>query len=230
VFHVSQLKPYEVSELEWPCRDNPQRPAPELVDGETEWVVEQVVDKEVRMEERKVEKVVEQPVKASGGRVLRPRPPRLVTVTERVPVVWYKLRWHGYEEETWQRADACHCQELIDEYEKGAAAVCGATTGPAVELAVATVVEWWTTDKQTTRRRGVPTVRCSYVSVQPLRTGQMGLSRIQPQSSLTDDLADFAIPSPRVALGDEKKAKNTFTTLSSVERPNFLSLFMTVMS
>ena len=95
---------------------------------------------------------------------------------------------------------------------------------------MATVVEWWTTDKQTTRRRGVPTVRCSYVSVQPLRTGQMGLSRIQPQSSLTDDLADFAIPSRRVALGDEKKAKNTFTTLSSVERPNFLSLWMTVMS
>jgi len=141
-------------------------------------VVERVVDKEVRMEERKVEKVVEQPVRASGGRVLRPRPPRLVTVTERVPVVWYKLRWHGYEEETWQRADKCHCQELIDEYEKDAAAVSGETTGPAVELAVATVVEWWTTDKQTTRRRGVPTVRCSYVSVQPLKTGQMGLGRI----------------------------------------------------
>ena len=197
MFHVSQLKPYEVSELEWPGRDNPQRPAPELVDGETEWVVERVVDKEVRMEERKVEKVVEQPVRASGGRVLRPRPPRLVTVTERVPVVWYKLRWHGYEEETWQRADACHCQELIDEYEKGAAAVTvsGETTGPAVELAVATAVEWWMTDKQTTSRRGVPTVRCSYASVQPLRTGQMGLSRIQPQSSLRNDLADFAIPS-----------------------------------
>jgi predicted aspartyl protease/transposase InsO family protein len=172
VFHVSQLKPYEVSELEWPGRDNPQRPAPELVDGETEWVVERVVDKEVRMEERKVEKVVEQPVKASGGRVLRPRPPRLVTVTERVPVVWYKLRWLGYEEETWQRAAACHCQELIDEYEKRAAAVSGEMTGPAVELAVATVVEWWTTDKQTTHRRGVPTVRCSYVSVQPLRIGR----------------------------------------------------------
>jgi hypothetical protein len=194
VFHVSQLKPYEVSELEWPGRDNPQRPAPELVDGETEWVVERVVDKEVRMEERKVKKVVEQPVRTSGGRVLRPRPPREVMVTERVPVVWYKLRWLGYEEETWQRADACHCQELIDEYEKAAAVVSGETTAPALELAVATVVEWWTTDKLSTRRRGVPTVRCSYGSVQPLKTGQMGLSRIetkqmglsriQPQPSL----------------------------------------------
>jgi hypothetical protein len=164
VFHVSQLKPYEVSELEWPGRDNPQRPAPELVDGKTEWVVERVVDKEVRMEERKVEKVVEQPVRAGGGRVLRPRPPRLVTVTERVPVVWYKLHWHGYEEETWQRADACHCQELIDEYEKAAAAAGSEeVTVPVVELGVATVVEWWTTDKRTTRRRGVPTVRCSYM-------------------------------------------------------------------
>ena len=48
VFHVSQLKPYEVSELEWPGREQQHRPAPELVDGETEWPVERVLDKRTR--------------------------------------------------------------------------------------------------------------------------------------------------------------------------------------
>ena len=52
VFHVSQLKPYEESELEWPGRQQHQRPAPELVDGETEWEVEAVVDKETRLEKK----------------------------------------------------------------------------------------------------------------------------------------------------------------------------------
>ena len=170
VFHVSLLKPYEVSELEWPGRENPHRPAPELVDGETEWVVERVVDKETRMEEVE-EKVLEEAPVREGGRQLRQRPARVVTKQKRVPVVWYKLRWQGYEEETWQRADKCSCQDLIDEYEKEAAANGVEKTTPVVELGLATAVEWRLTDKQATSRRGAPTVRCSYLSVQPLESG-----------------------------------------------------------
>jgi len=170
-FHVSLVKPYEVSELEWPGRENPQRPAPELVDGNTEWVVERVVDKEVRILEVEEEVLVEQPARAGGRRQLRPPPPKLEKKMRRVPEVWYKLRWQGYEEETWQKADDCHCQQLIDEYERAAAVSAGSRTAPVVELAVATVVEWWTTDKQSTSRRGAPTVRCSYASAQPPRSG-----------------------------------------------------------
>ena len=164
VFHVSLLKPYEVSELDWPGRQNTQRPAPELVDGETEWVVERVVDKEVRMEEQQVKETM--PASTRG----RQTKPRVRTVTKRVPVVWYKLHWLGYDEETWQRVEHCNCPQLIAEYEQAAAARRDGveSDAPAVELGVATVVGWWLTDKQSTSRRGVPTVRCTYACVQPL--------------------------------------------------------------
>ena len=174
VFHVSLLKPYVVSELQWPGRENLHRPAPELVDGETEWVVERVTGKEMRMETRTVTRVEDVPVRPSGGRVLRKRPPREVTVKEEVPVVWYRLRWKGYEEETWQRESDCHCQELIDEYElmqrqreQQEAVATGVQTEPVMELAAATSIEWRLTDKRTTSRRGTATVRCSYLRVQP---------------------------------------------------------------
>jgi len=148
------------------------------VDGETEWVVERVVGKKIEMEERTVKRLEEVPVRPSSGRVLRQRvqrPPREVTVTEEVPVVWYKLRWRGYEEETWQKESNCsHCRQLIDEYElmqrqrdEKEAVASGVQTRPVVELAVATVMEWRLTDKLSTSRRGAPTVRCSYLSAQP---------------------------------------------------------------
>jgi transposase InsO family protein len=186
VFHVSQLKPYEESELEWPGRQQHQRPAPELVDGETEWEVEAVVDKETRLEKKTETRLEAAPVRPSGGRVLRQRPPRQVTVTVDVPVVWYKLRWRGYDEETWQRESDCHCPELIAEYElrqrqrdEEEDVACGARKTPAVELAVATVIEWRLTDKQATSRRGKPTVRCSYASVQPLKSGPANSVAVQ---------------------------------------------------
>ena len=50
---------------------------------------------------------------------------------------------------------------------------------PAVELAVATVIEWRLTDKQATSRRGKPTVRCSYASVQPLKSGPASSVAVQ---------------------------------------------------
>ncbi len=162
VFHVSLLKPYEVSELEWPGRDNPQRPAPELVDGETEWVVERVVDKETRMEDVKVRETV---TTSTRGRAVKPH---VRTVTKRAPVVWYKLHWLGYDEETWQRADRCNCPDLVADYERAAAVPGRAADEPAVELGVATVVECRLADKLHTSRRGQPAVHCAYACVQPL--------------------------------------------------------------
>ena len=173
VFHVSRLKRYEESELEWPGRQNRHPPAPELVDGETEWVVEQVVGKEIKWEDDVKEVVEEQPVSARGGRVLRQRPPRVRQVKTKVPVVYYELKWLGWEDTTLQRADQCHCQDLIDEYElrvrqkqEEKEVASGERSTPAVELGVATVVQWRLTDKLKSSRRGQPTVRCSYMSVQ----------------------------------------------------------------
>ena len=176
VFHVSLLKPYVEAKLEWPGRQHHNRPAPVLVDGETEWEVERVTGKKIETERQKVTKTVTDAGQRSGGRTLRPRPPRQVTVMEDVDVVWYKLKWAGYEgEDEWRRASDCHCAEKIEEYEllqrqreEQQAVEDGTQTKPAVELGLATVMEWWLTDKRTTSRRGRPTVRCSYASVQPV--------------------------------------------------------------
>ena len=185
VFHVSLLRPYDVSELEWPGRLQPNRPAPELVEGDTEWQVERVIGKKTEIETRKVTRTEEVPVTSSGGRVLRQRAPRTrtVTVSEPVPVVWYKLKWLGWDEQdaTWQRESECsHCQQLVDEYEllmkqqaeresgQQQAAAAAATT--AVELGLATVMQWRLTDKHTSSRRGQPTVRCSFASAGPSET------------------------------------------------------------
>ena len=176
VFHVSRVKPYVVSELEWTGRKQHNRPAPELIDGETRWVVEKVVGKRsVKTERKQVSTLEELPVRPSGGRVMRQRAPREVKRWVTVPVVEYLLRWEGYDEDadTWQKERDCDCPELIAEYEplqqqKGEqdAANRGLRTAPVVELAVATALSWWLTDKQSTSRRGRPTVRCSYASAQ----------------------------------------------------------------
>jgi hypothetical protein len=186
-FHVSRLKPYVESKLEWPGRQRHHRPAPRLVDGATEWEVERVMGKKIELEKRKVTKVVEQPVKASGGRVLRKRPSREVTVEEDVPVVWYKLKWKGYDDETWQKASDCHCNELIDEYEllqqrmvEEAEMMSGERTTAAVELGVATTMECWTSEAGTTTRRGRPVVRCSFASAQYVGSAAKPAAGSQP--------------------------------------------------
>ena len=169
VFNVSRVRPYETSKLEWPGRLQPSRPAPELIDGEAEWEVESIIGKKVVLERRQVTKLVEQPAPRSDGRYpRRARPAKETTVTERVPVVWYRVKWLGWSEDdaTWMRATALpHCQELIDEYELAVRQIDdGKTTAAMQELGVATIVECWLTDKQATSRRGRPTVRCSYLS------------------------------------------------------------------
>ena len=165
-----------------PGRQQQHRPAPELVDGQTEWEVEQVTGKEVRMEETKVKRVEEVPVRSSGSRALRPRKPqtREVIVTEEVPVVWYRLKWKGYDEETWRKASDCHCPELIEAYEllqrqqeDQEAVSDGERTTAVAELGVATVVEWWQDEKHTGGRRGQPVVHCSYACVQPVESGPL---------------------------------------------------------
>ena len=165
-FHVSLVKPYVESQLEWPGRDRRNRPAPQLVDGETEWEVERVIGKRVTYET--VEKVVE--VEAPPRRAgMRSRKPQTRTVKEQVPVVWYMVRWKGYDDDlaSWKReADLVHSREAIDEYEllmrqlDEERAADG--KGTAVELGVATAMHWRLQDRRSTMRRGSPTVRCSY--------------------------------------------------------------------
>jgi predicted aspartyl protease len=174
VFHVSRLKPYEQSVLEWPGRLQPNRPAPVLVDGEPEYEVESIIGKKTTIERKNVTRVVEEPaVQTRSGRVSKPTKPatRSVTTVERVPVVWYKVLWRGWDESdaAWKRDDDLeHCRHLIDEYEllvkQAHAEDDGKATVAVVELGMATVMQCELQDRRTTTRRGKPTVRCAYLS------------------------------------------------------------------
>jgi hypothetical protein len=48
MFHVSRLKPYYVDDGQFPGRAQINRPPPELVDGEEEYIVERILDHRVR--------------------------------------------------------------------------------------------------------------------------------------------------------------------------------------
>ena len=191
VFNVSLLKPYVESKLEWPGRMNQNRPGPELVDGETEWEVERVMDKEVRMEKQQVWQEVAPPERPSGGRVLRARQPRRVKVTVEVPVVYYQLKWKGYDDgDTWQRADQCHCQELIDEYEllqrqqRGDSYADEGETVATMELGLATPYEWYLAEKKAGGRRGQPIVRWSHPSMQRVESAAASCAAAQQPAVL----------------------------------------------
>ena len=169
VFHVSRVRPYDVSKLEWPGRLQPNRPAPELIDGEAEWEVESIEGNKVILELKEVTRQAEVPTGRSGGRYARKtQQPKQTTVKEKVPVTWYKVKWLGWgdDDATWMRRDDLpHCKELIDEYELlMKQSDDEETAGAAQELGVAMTVQWRETDKQATARRGKPTVRCSYLS------------------------------------------------------------------
>jgi hypothetical protein len=175
VFHVKLLRPYDVAMFEWPGRETHNRPAPQLVDGDTEWEVECVIGKQVTMETGKVEKVEERPASRRAG--MRPQPPRVRTVTEEVPVVWYKVKWKGWDDSdaTWKKAEELtNSREAVDEYELRLRQMdekesASSASTAVVELGVATAVQWWMTDRQRTRRSGSPTVRCSYMSAAAVR-------------------------------------------------------------
>jgi hypothetical protein len=51
VFHVSKLKRFQPSDVEWPGREQQDRPPPVWVDGEEEWVVEKIIGKREEVEE-----------------------------------------------------------------------------------------------------------------------------------------------------------------------------------
>ena len=164
---------------EWPGRTQPNRPAAELVDGESEWVVEAIVGKKTRWVRRQVTEVVQPKVTTTkrAGRVSKPtQSPQEVTTTKRVPLVEYEVKWAGWDSSynSWRLdEELTHCRELIDEYElqrkqtveKLVAGDDEKALSAVVELGTATVLQWSLQDSRSTTRRGQPVVRCSYLSV-----------------------------------------------------------------
>lgn len=144
-FHVSLVRPYVSSVFEWPGREQANRPTPVMVDDQPEWEVEAIVGKKTELREVTVEEKVEA-VTTRRGRVTRPATTRKVKKT--VPVVMYRVRWRGWNEDddTWQaETDLQHCRELIDEYEllQQRAESELSESSAVLELGVATVVRAW---------------------------------------------------------------------------------------
>jgi transposase InsO family protein len=169
VFHVKLLRPYVVSEYEWPGRQQPNRPAPELVEGETEWEVERIVDKKIEVVQRMVEEVEEER-KTRAGRVSRPINAVVRRVRRPVSVVMYRVRWKGWDEsyDEWkEESELAHCRQLVEEYElleQRARGELSESSSAVLELGVATCVECRLTEKAASRQ-GRPTVRCAFIAV-----------------------------------------------------------------
>ena len=145
LFHVSKLKRFQPSEIEWPNRVQEDRPPPVWVDGKQQWEVEKILGKreeEVMMEvkesgedemkeESKDDGAVEEERKEEAerpynlrarGKEHRQRPPQRRRRPKMVKqtVVKYLVKWTGYPESEaeWRPADELmECQKLVDEYE-----------------------------------------------------------------------------------------------------------------
>ena len=179
VFHVSQLKRAEESQLPW-TRDQKARSVPEMVNDKPEWEIECILDKR----ERKVRVEWTEPAppptvseRRTRGATAAERglPPKMVKRTKMVAVTEYKVKWLGWDEShcMWATEDNLpHAKEAIEEYEllkKRSNALLVAdgdekAEAAVVQLGVATVMEWRLTERRPTARRGQPTVRCSYLS------------------------------------------------------------------
>ena len=146
-FHVSRVKRYSPSDIEW-GRSQEDRPLPELKDGAApEWEVEAITGKKEEMEE--IEEVnaddepqVEEEEKdeekedappstvrrsarlvdkgTSSGRPQRKGRGRRPVKVKKL-VIRYRVKWKGYPEEsnTWERPESLdHAQEAVEAYER----------------------------------------------------------------------------------------------------------------
>jgi transposase InsO family protein len=142
-FHVSRVKRYSPSDIEW-GRTQVDRPLSDLVDGEPEYEVEAITGKkeeleeveEVEAEEEEAadeeEKKEEAPpglpnvrrserLRGKGVSPLQGQGRRRRPVKVKEMVLRYRVLWKGYSEEeaSWERAESLtHAQEAIDEYER----------------------------------------------------------------------------------------------------------------
>jgi hypothetical protein len=139
-----------------------------LVEGETEWEVERIVDKRIDVVNRMVEETAEEK-RTRAGRVSRPVNPVVRRVKKPVSVVMYRVRWKGWDEsyDEWkEESELTHCRQLIDEYEllEQRAKSELSESSAVFELGVATCVQCRLTEKAPSRQ-GRPTVRCAFMGV-----------------------------------------------------------------
>jgi hypothetical protein len=170
VFHVKLLRPYVVSEYEWPGREQSNRPAPELVDDEPEWEVEKIVDKRIV---RRMRQVDEAPTTVAEARQTRStrvtQPPTVKRVKKLLRIVEYRVRWKGWDEsdDSWiEESELSHSRQAIEEYEllEQQAKSKLDESAAGLELGVATVVQCSLAESVASSCTH-PVVRCSFMGV-----------------------------------------------------------------
>jgi hypothetical protein len=121
VFHVDKLKRFVRSQIEWPGREQLDRPPPMMMDGEEYFEVEKIIGKKEVEEEAPVEETED-----SGGdgglrrsARLRGRGPHRQRPKRR-RVVQYLVKWKGWDEAdaTWKAEDELdQAREAVEDYE-----------------------------------------------------------------------------------------------------------------
>lgn len=122
VFHVDKLKRYVRSAVEWPGREQQDRPPPMLVDGEEEYEIERIIGK--REEEVDVA-VADDPSAVAvtdDERLRRGARTRSRSRQQKVKkkVVKYLVKWKGWDDDqaSWKADDELdHARELVEDYE-----------------------------------------------------------------------------------------------------------------
>jgi transposase InsO family protein len=124
VFHVDKLKRYVRSTVEWPGREQEDRPPPVVVDGEEMYEVEKIIGK--KQEEKLVlvsgdedAAVTEEDAGLRRSARLRGRSRRQPHREKRV-VVKYLVKWKGWEaaSASWVAEDALdYAREAVEDYE-----------------------------------------------------------------------------------------------------------------
>jgi hypothetical protein len=93
-FHISRVKPFIESQLEYPERKQLDRPPPELIEGKVEYEIEQLLDK---------------------------REMKIGKTRSKKSIIQYLVKWRGYpmSECTWQNAEDLkqHAAGSIEDYE-----------------------------------------------------------------------------------------------------------------
>jgi hypothetical protein len=128
VFHVDRLKRYVRSTVEWPGREQQDRPPPVLVEGDEEWEVERIVGKRewtVPAETGLARPGADDDSKEAEGAVrrsarLRATAARRAPRQQRRKVIQYLVKWKGFDDDddTWvKEEDLEHAREAVDDYE-----------------------------------------------------------------------------------------------------------------
>jgi hypothetical protein len=127
VFHVDRLKRYVRSTVEWPSREQQDRPPPVLVDGEEEWEVEKIVGKRESTVAVEAEAAgADDDSKEAEGGVRRSARLRATASRRRAPrqerrkVIQYLVKWKGFDDDdnTWVKEDDLeNARNAVDDYE-----------------------------------------------------------------------------------------------------------------